>query len=53
MDFVWRLIIEGLCSLRELKDGTYDLCDLADMHAALDARDENASRAREAMKPNG
>jgi len=29
-----------MCTPRELQDGTYSLDDLADMHEALDMRDE-------------
>jgi hypothetical protein len=45
-----RPVLEHLCSVKELKDGTYDLCDIADMNDALDVRDENIFRAREAAK---
>ena len=39
---MWRPILSEppLCSLKELKDGTYDIDDLADMHEALDAKEE-------------
>ena len=33
-----------LCTLRELKDGTYNLNDLADMHEAMDEEDEYQRR---------
>lgn len=29
-----------MCTLRELQDGTYSIDDVADMHEALDMRDE-------------
>jgi hypothetical protein len=38
----------------ELYDGTYDLCQIAEMNEALDIEDENMWRAQEAMiKKNG
>jgi hypothetical protein len=33
-----------LCTLRELRDGTYSLDDLADMHEAMDEEDEYLRR---------
>ncbi len=33
-----------LCTLRELKDGTYDINDLADFHEAMDEEDEYQRR---------
>lgn len=41
-----------LCTLRELQDGTYNICDLADMHEAMDAEDEYARRAEKARERN-
>lgn len=50
MDFVMRPVLRGLCRYESLKDGTLDLCDIADMNDAIDAMDENAYRASEAAK---
>lgn len=36
-----------LCTLRELKDGTYTLNDLADFHEAMDEEDEYRRRIDE------
>lgn len=47
-----RPVLEKMCLFESLKDGTLDLCDLADMHEALDVRDENVRRANEANKPD-
>jgi hypothetical protein len=33
-----------LCSLRELRDGTYTICDLADFHEAMDTEAEYRRR---------
>ena len=33
-----------LCTLRELKDGTYSINDLADLHEAMDEEAEYARR---------
>ncbi len=43
---LWRPVIAEppLCTLRELQDGTYDLCDLADFHEALNVRQEVAAQ---------
>ena len=37
-----------LCALRELKDGTYSLNDLAEMHEAMDEETEYTRRYRDA-----
>ncbi len=47
-DWVMRPVIEGLCSYRELIDGTLDLEDVARMNEALDVRFENERRYRKA-----
>lgn len=39
-----------LCSLRELKDGTYSINDLADFHEAMDEEEEYRRRI-DAAKP--
>lgn len=43
-----RPVVRGLCYLKELQDGTYDLNDVALMNDALDVEAENAARARRA-----
>lgn len=49
-----RPVLAGLVWKHELKDGTYDLCDIADLNDALDAKAENEFRANEAVsKRNG
>jgi hypothetical protein len=50
MDWLMRPCHEGLCRYREIIDGTYDICDIADMNDSLDVKAENAYRARAAMK---
>lgn len=50
MDFVMRPVLRGLCKYESLKDGTLDLCDIADMNDAISAMDENAHRASEAAR---
>jgi hypothetical protein len=39
-----------LCSYKELQDGTYTICDLADFHEAMDEEAEYRRRF-EALKP--
>lgn len=39
-----------LCTLRELKDGTYSINDLADLHEAMDEEAEYERRFKEARK---
>jgi hypothetical protein len=39
-----------LCTLRELKDGTYTLNDLADFHEAMDEESEYQRRVDAANK---
>ena len=48
MDWVLRPWLRDKCQFRELKDGTYDLADVALMNEALDCFDENSRRAQEA-----
>lgn len=43
-------VVRGLCSLKELQDGTYDLSDVALMREALEVEAENADRARLAQE---
>lgn len=50
MDFVMRPVLRGLCRYESLKDGTLDLCDIADMNDAISAMDHNAYLASEAAK---
>ncbi len=44
--YIWRPIMSEpqLCTLKELRDGTYNINDLADMHEALDVIQENMRR---------
>lgn len=39
-----------LCTLAQLKDGTYSLNDLADFHEAMDEEEEYIRRVKEATK---
>ena len=39
-----------LCTLRELKDGTYSINDLADLHEAMDEEAEYERRFEELRK---
>lgn len=39
-----------LCSLKELKDGTYYIEDLADMHEAMDEQEEYEARWNDVME---
>lgn len=39
-----------LCTLKQLKDGTYSLNDLADFHEAMDEEAEYERRLEEARK---
>lgn len=43
-------VVRGLCALRELQDGTYDIADVALMNDALEVEAENAARARAAQE---
>jgi hypothetical protein len=44
-----RPVLAGKVWLHELKDGTYDLCDIADINEALDVEAENAWRVQESV----
>ncbi len=49
-----RPVISRHIKLRELFDGTYDICQIAELNEALDVEAENSWRANEAMsKRNG
>jgi hypothetical protein len=41
-----------LCTLKELKDGTYNLMDLADFHEAMDEEAEYNLRDQEQRERN-
>ncbi len=41
-----------MCSLRELQDGTYSINDVADMHEALDMKDEALRLLKAAAEGN-
>jgi hypothetical protein len=43
-------VVRQLCTLKELKDGTYDISDVALMNDALEVEAENADRARMAQE---
>jgi hypothetical protein len=45
---LWRPVDRGWCNAESLFDGTLDLEKIAMMNDAIDVRDENESRAREA-----
>lgn len=42
-----RPVRAGLCRLQELRDGTYDLADVALFNELLDVEEENQRRASE------
>lgn len=39
-----------MCRFESLKDGTLDLCDIAEMNEILDTSDENQARANKAAE---
>ncbi len=47
---MYRPLSEGLCRVESYKDGTLDLCDIADLNDLLDVRQENQRRYRAAVK---
>lgn len=46
--YIWRPCLNNppLCSYADLKNGVYDINDLADMHELLDVKEENERRFR-------
>ncbi|WP_153513882.1 hypothetical protein [Agrobacterium sp. ICMP 6402] len=52
MDWLMRPVMRGLCRYESLKDGSVDLCDIAQMNEAIDALDENTQRAQKAAREN-
>lgn len=53
--WLWRPCVSEppLCQYYQLKDGTYTLADLMDMHEVLDEREEYQRRYRVAMDKKG
>lgn len=51
MDYLMRPVLRGMCRYESLVDSTLGLEDIALMNDAIDAQDENASRAQEAARP--
>lgn len=49
-EWLLRPVLEGCCKYESLIDGTLNLVDIARMNAALDVRDENQRRLREATE---
>jgi hypothetical protein len=47
-DWLLRPWLEGKMQYHELKDGSVDLCDIAEMNEALDCASENVRRSNEA-----
>ncbi len=49
--YLWRPCTSEppLCTYSQLKDGTYDINDLADMHEYLDIQEENKKRIQTAI----
>lgn len=44
MDWLMRPVDRGYCTMRDLKDGSLDLEDVAIMNETIDVREENARR---------
>jgi hypothetical protein len=49
-DWVMRPVLEGMCKYESLIDGTLSLVDVARMNEALEVKDENEARFRDAME---
>lgn len=49
---LWRPVINEppLCDLKDLEDGTYNLCDLLDFHEVLDLKAEQVRREKLKLK---
>jgi len=47
--WVMRPVLEGMCNYESLINGAIDLVDLARMNEAIDVRNENRTRAEEAL----
>lgn len=47
-EWLLRPVDYGYCKYESLKDGTLDLGDIARMNAAIDVKEENQRRMREA-----
>jgi len=52
-DFIFGPILAGLVTLRDARDGVYDLADFAHFNDALSVKAENEWRAQEAAKRGG
>lgn len=40
-DYLWRPVLAGLCSYRDVTENRVDLCDIATMNELLDVRSYN------------
>jgi hypothetical protein len=52
-DFLYRPVRAGMCTLRDLKDGTLDLQDIILANEALDVEEENRYRITEYTNSHG
>lgn len=52
-DFLYRPCRAGMCTLRDLKDGTLDLMDIVEANEALDVEAENQYRITEYYRTHG
>jgi hypothetical protein len=47
-DFLWRPVLAGLCSYRDVSESQVDLYDVATMNELLDVKTANDRRVQEA-----
>jgi len=52
LDWLLRPVAKGKCTVKELRDGTYTLCDVALMNEIIDIDMENTFRAHRALEGN-
>ncbi len=52
-DFLYRPVRAGMCTMRDLKDGTLDLQDIILANEALDVEEENRYRVTEYCNSHG
>lgn len=54
--YLWRPVLAGVWSHRDIKDRKFTFSDLLDIHEALDVQSENEYRAKkylESLNPHG
>ena len=50
LDWLYRPVLRGLCRAESLKDGSLDMCDIAELNEAIDVEETNKYLIHEKLK---